>query len=248
MKKLNVIYYHDIVDCGKGYRYQKVEEANFEAQMQYLKQNEYHSICFEDLCKPLPEKAVLITFDDGFRSVYERAIPIMRKYGIRGNIFVPSKYVEEEHPYFMTWAQLKEICDNEDFSVAAHTHSHVDIRSLSEQEMAAEISQSTYLLRKHLGVETVSFCMPYGKYDVHSMALLKKLSPYKYIFTSFYGQGEEEKLDTKLLPRIGISNDDTIEIFQKKLQGDLNWKGIIQKVRLLVANIRGERITQYDIE
>lgn len=248
MKKLIIIYYHDIVENGKGYSYQKVEKEHFESQMKFLNDNGYQSILFEDMEKPLPNNAVLVTFDDGFKSVYENAVPIMEKYNIKGNIFLPTKYIEEKNPYFMSWDVIKKICDTEKFSVAAHTHEHVDIRTLDDKSMNEEILKSEYLFEKRLNVHVNAFCMPYGKYDYKSIKNLKKTKKYKFIFASFYGHANAINLDNKLLPRIGISNDDTLEIFEKKLQGKLNWKGIIQKLRLKIENWKGERIKQYDIE
>ncbi len=248
MKKLVIIYYHDIVEKGKGYSYQKVEKAHFESQMKYLKEHGYQSILFEDMEKPLPEKAVLVTFDDGFRSVYANAAPIMKRYNIKGNIFLPTKYIEEQNPHFMTWEMLKKICATGNFSVAAHTHEHVDIRTLDAEAMNRQIQQSTDLLEKRLNVCVNSFCMPYGKYDYKSIKNLKESKKYKFIFASFYGHAKEKNLMNKLLPRIGISNDDSLEVFKKKLQGKLNWKGPIQKLRLKLENWKGERITQYDME
>lgn len=246
--KLIVIYYHDIVEAGKGFSYQRVEKEKFEQQMRYLRDHGYQSILFENMDKPLPDKAVLITFDDGFTTVYENAAPTMKKYGMKGNVYLPTKYVEENEDHFMTWEMLKELCDSEQFSVAAHTHTHVDIRTLDVKSMKAELETSNRLLQERLGIETKSFCMPYGKYDKSSIALLKDIGGYNYIFASFYGHGKEKSLSTALIPRIGISNDDSIEVFQKKLEGKLNWKGSIQRFRLFLANRRGERITQYDIE
>ncbi len=248
MKKLVVIYYHDIVEKGKGYSYQKVEKEHFESQMKYLKENGYHSILFEDMEKPLPEKAVLVTFDDGFHSVYENAVPIMERYDIKGNIFLPTKYIEEQNPYFMTWEMLKNLCDSGKFSVAAHTHDHADIRTLDVESMNRQIQQSEELLEKRLVMHVSGFCMPYGKYDHRSIEDLKKSKKYKFIFASFYGHAKEKNLMNHLLPRIGISNDDSLEVFEKKLQGKLNWKGPIQRLRLKLENWKGERITQYDIE
>ena len=69
-----------------------------------------------------------------------------------------------------------------------------------------------------------------------------------FVFASFYGHAGEKNLRNKLLPRIGISNEDSLDIFEKKLQGKMNWKGPIQKLRLKIANLKGERIKQYDIE
>lgn len=248
MKKLAVIYYHDIVDTGKGYSYQKTEESHFEEQMKYLSKNGYHTILLEDLDQPLPDKAVLITFDDGFISVYERAVPIMREYGIKGNILLPTKYIEEHDPRFMSWEQLREVCESGDFSVAAHTHSHADIRTLDDSRMKSETETSRKAIQKHLRIDPKSFCMPFGKYDRSSLKLLKKHGKYSYIFASYYGLAAESSLTKKLIPRIGVSNSDTIKIFADKLGGKLNWKGPLQRARLMLENLKGERITQYDIE
>lgn len=248
MSKLIVIYYHDIVEAGNGYSYQRVEVQNFEEQMRYLHEQGYSSLLFEDLDKSIPDKSILVTFDDGFRTVYERAVPIMRKYGIKGNIFLPTKYVEQQEKHFMTWDMLKKVCEQGEFSVAAHTHSHADVRTLNDITMHSEIEKSNYLVQEHLGIITKSFCMPYGKYDCKSMKRLRNISDYQYIFGSFYGHVRESKLKSNVLPRIGISNDDSIAVFRKKLEGKLNWKGPIQRMRLHMANLKGERITQYDIE
>lgn len=248
MKKLAVIYYHDIVDPGMGYSYQKTEERHFEEQMRFLSENGYNTILMEDLEKPLPDKAVLITFDDGFISVYRRAVPIMQKYGVRGNILLPTKYIEDNDPRFMSWEQLKEVCGSGAFSVAAHTHTHTDIRTLDDSGMKSETESSRKAIQEHLGKDPKSFCMPFGKYNKSSIKLLKKYGKYSYIFSSYYGLAAESVLTNKLIPRIGISNDDTIGVFADKLNGKLNWKGPLQRMRLTLENLKGERITRYDIE
>ena len=248
MSKIVVIYYHDIVEAGKGHSYQRIEVNKFEMQMRYLKEHGYKSLLFEDLQNEIPEKAVLVTFDDGFESVYRNAVPIMREYDIQGNIFLPTKYVDEKDEHFMSWETLQELCESKKFSVAGHTHTHVDIRSLDEEKMREEIETSNNLIFQKLGIETKSFCMPYGKYDLQSIWRLRKNSQYQFIYGSFYGHAVKKRLVKFLVPRIGISNEDTLEVFEKKLEGKMNWKGVIQQVRLLIANLKGERIAQYDIE
>ena len=148
----------------------------------------------------------------------------------------------------MTWTMLKSLCDLGKFSVAAHTHDHVDIRTLDAETMNLQIQQSAGLLEKRLGMYANGFCMPYGKYDYKSIENLKKSGKYKFIFASFYGHAKENNLMSHLLPRIGISNDDSLEVFEKKLQGKLNWKGPIQRLRLKLENWKGERIIQYNID
>ena len=172
----------------------------------------------------------------------------MRKYGIKGNIFLPTKYIDEQDVHFMSWAQLKELCENKEFSVAGHTHTHVDIRTLAPEAMLEEVNKSNDLIFQNLGIRTKSFCMPYGKYDVKSIRRLKENSDYKFIYASFYGHTNEKERAKHVIPRIGVSNDDTLEVFAKKIEGRLNWKGIVQRIRLMISNWKGERIIQYDIE
>lgn len=248
MERLVVIYYHDVVKLGEGYSYQRIEEEKFEQQMRFLTEQGYHSILFEDLGNPLPEKPIMITFDDAFRSVYETAVPIMKKYGMKGNVFLPTKYVEEGHPHFMTWNMIKELYDEKFFDVAAHTHSHVDIRTLSYEMMKNELETSNSLIRNRIGKEADCFCMPYGTYNASSIRDLRKAYSYRFLFACYYGGINEKKLKKGILPRIGISNDDTMEVFANKLSGKLDWKGVAQRARLMLTNLKGERVEEYTLD
>lgn len=243
--RLLVIYYHEIVDDGEGFSYQKLEKKRFEQQMKYLKERGYQTLLFRDLEKPLPEKAVIISFDDGFKSVYENAVPIMARYGVKANIYLPTKYIGHNN-HFMTWDMVKELHETGDYEFAAHTHSHVDIRTLNDEDMQKEMDLSTELFSRELQYNPIAFCMPYGTFDKKSIALLKDKSQYKYILGSFYGMIKQSQLEKKILPRVGISNEDTIKVFEKKLLGQFNWKGPLQRIRLFLKSIMGERIKQYE--
>lgn len=243
--KLTIIYYHEVVSKGKGYSYQKIEEAKFEEQMKYLHDHGYHTLFFSDLKEEIPEKAVIVSFDDGFRTVYQNAAPIMEKHGIKGNVYLPTSYINQDD-HFMTWIMIKELYDKKQFEMQAHTHHHVDIRTLDAMTMSEEIRISNRMIKKELGYVPVAFCMPFGTYDSSSVKILKGLHQYKYILGSFYGNVDESKLTNSVLPRIGISNDDSIETFADKLSGKLNWKGPLQKLRLQLKNLKKERIINYE--
>ena len=247
MKRITVIYYHSIVEPGKGRSYQCVERQKFEEQMRWLRDNHYQSLLLDDLDKPLPHKGVLVVFDDGFRSVYDTAAKIMNQYGIKGNVFVPTYYVEQCHPRFMTWDMIKELCESQQFCVGAHTHRHVDIRNLDQAGMREEILLSSQLFEQHLGKKPKAFCMPYGKYDRRSIARLQNCENYRWLYASYYGQlGKATR--RSLIPRVGISNDDSMVVFEKKMLGKLNWTGPLQRLRLLVENAVGKRVEVYEIE
>jgi peptidoglycan/xylan/chitin deacetylase (PgdA/CDA1 family) len=245
MSKLTIIYYHEVVEKGQGSSYQKIEKDKFENQMRFLKENGYESLFFSELEKPLPKKAVIVSFDDGFKSVFERAYPIMQKYGIKGNVYLPTAFVgENEH--FMTWDMIKELTEN-GFEMQAHTHNHVDIRTLDSEKMDSEINLSEKVFLDKLNKLPNSICLPFGTYDQKSLKLLKKSKKYKYVLGSFYGQVGKCKLKKGgLLARVGISDLDSIEVFENKLKGKFNWKGPLQRLRLKISSMKGQRIEKYD--
>ena len=238
---LTIIYYHEVVPAGEGYSYQKIEVDKFEAQMKYLHDAGYYTARFSELKEKLPEKSVIVSFDDGFRSVFHYAAPIMKKYGIIGNVYLPTAYIGQEKE-FMDWNMIGQL--TEYFEFQAHTHNHADIRTLTAEQMREEIRLSDEQFEKNLGYKPVAFCMPFGTYDHCSVKLLKSMDRYTYLLGSYYGT-VKNIIPKQMFPRIGISNDDTIEIFEKKLKGNFNWKGPMQRIRLGLYNLKKERITEY---
>ena len=128
---LLVISYHDIRDDvapkGDADRY-AISTRNFVAQIDWLIASGYRPVSLDQVMRasrgeqPLPEKAVLLTFDDGLRSVYTHAFPVLRAYRIPAVAAIVTDWIEmpadTRIPYgardfirddFMTWAQLREM-------------------------------------------------------------------------------------------------------------------------------------------
>ena len=244
MHKLIVIYYHIIVDKGTGDSYQRIEKDKFVDQMQYLASHGYNTILLNELGEDIPDNSILISFDDGFRSVYEIAFPIMKEKKLKGNVFLATKYVNERDYRYIDFDMAKRMKQSGLFDFGGHTHTHCDIRALDKSLLQKEIKQSNSLFRDQLGFIPDAFCMPYGKFNKKNIAMLRELG-YTFLFDSFDGISNSNLIKTHTIHRLGISNDDDMDIFIKKIEGDYNWKGAIQKGRLLVENIRGKRVTSY---
>lgn len=244
-KKLLIIYYHEVVPDGQGYSYQKIEIDKFENQMRFLRDKGYKTLFFSELDRELPDKALIVSFDDGFRTVYENAAPIMQKYNIKGNVYLPTSYIGNDD-HFMNWKMVKELTENKQFEMQAHTNTHVDIRTLNENSLRKEISESDKIFLDQLGYKPNTFCMPFGTFDHSSIKLLQSQNRYNYILGSFYGRIHESKLKSCILPRIGISNDDSMKVFEDKLLGKYDWKGPLQIVRLQLHNLKKDRILKYE--
>lgn len=118
----------------------------------------------------LPERSALITFDDGYRSMVGEALPVLRKHGAPGVLFVPTGHVggingfdhgvEPEEP-ICTWDELRTLRDG-GVSIQSHAHTHRAFTSIGRAERADELARSKAMLEKELGgtVDTIAF--PYG--------------------------------------------------------------------------------------
>lgn len=114
----------------------------------------------------------VITFDDGLSSVYENAYPIMKKYGVVGNVAVILDSVGKDG--FMSLEQLQEL-QSEGWCICSHTMSHPDITKLSDEKLYYELTQSKERL-KALGFSGYhSFVVPFHYHDQVSMSKVRQI-------------------------------------------------------------------------
>ena len=132
-----------------------VSPANFEVQMDYLSANGYQTVDFDALYAhftadtALPEKAVILSFDDGWASQYRTALPILREHGFRATFFVVTDYIG--HHDFMSWEELREL-RMMGVAVESHTRSHPDLAKIADQErLNSEIKKSKDILEHQIG-------------------------------------------------------------------------------------------------
>jgi peptidoglycan/xylan/chitin deacetylase (PgdA/CDA1 family) len=149
----------------------------FEAQVKYLKKNGYRTISFDTLRdflefeRSLPEKSVIITLDDGYRSVYDVAYPILKKYGYTATLFIYTDYIGKSKNA-VTWSQLREMKAN-GFEIGSHSISHTDLTQQKEDEsfhayqtrIEDEIGGSKEIIDRKLKQKTKHFAFPYGRYN-----------------------------------------------------------------------------------
>ncbi len=169
-------------------------EDIFEQQMKYLKDNGYHSVTPEDLLafleyrQALPAKSVMITMDDGFRSVYNIAFPVMKEYGFSATLFIYTDYVGVSGSA-ITWDQLREM-KTAGFSIGSHTISHSNLTKKedgeSDQDYLArikkELDESKAIIDKKLGQDTIILAYPFGSCDQRVIEYTKQAG-YKMAMT-----------------------------------------------------------------
>jgi len=192
LEDIPVLNYHKV---DNYYHALSIPPEEFEEQMAYLSQNGFTTITPDQLMaylnydKPLPEKPILITFDDGYLDNYTNAYPIMKKYGFTATIFlVTSKVGHEEN--FMTWDQVRAM-QKDGFVFGSHTVSHAVLNKISHEQAMQELTDSRKELEQQLGVKTRYFAYPTGAYNLQSEEMVKQAG-YRAAFTIRYGQAGAE--------------------------------------------------------
>ncbi len=158
-----VLMYHDFQDnITEDQESAVVHPALFEKQLQILLENNYTPITFNDLHLymngkgGLPSKPIILTADDGYLSNYEKAFPILKKYNVPATFFVTSRYigVDTSSPHF-TWEQAKEMEESGLVDIQSHTHSHMLLNTLPDDEIRHQVGVSFGLIEQNLGKRDV---------------------------------------------------------------------------------------------
>ena len=145
----------------------RVTSESFESQLKYLSENGYTTITFNQLANhylnntPIPAKSIVLTFDDGWKTQYEYAVPLLEKYHMTGTFFIITKTIGG--PY-MTWDEIKDL-DKNGFEVASHSETHPMLPKVSATQLHAEIWNSKATLETELGHPITTFAYPYYMYN-----------------------------------------------------------------------------------
>src|SRR5438270_3051569 len=209
-----IFCYHRLVDKVR-YPGTEITPAAFEAQMKELKEKGVTVISMQDLLawkrgeKNIPPRCAVITFDDGWKSQYEVAWPIMKKFGYTFTMFIYTEGVAGGSlggGQAITWEMLADMRDN-GIDIEAHSATHQDLReghtimvaepggkrtkkkltgAEYEQWVQNEVVGCKQLLEQRLGIRVNCFAVPFGTYNEHVKEIARNAG-YEAMFT-VYGQ------------------------------------------------------------
>ena len=149
-KSIIVLMYHRFED--ERFPSTSISSKNFQNHIKYLKENNFNILPISDLVlffnkkNDIPEKSVFLTIDDGYKSFYEHAYPILKKYKLPFSLFLSTKFVSsEKNSDFMNWEMIQELSKNKG-EILNHTHSHPKLLELQINEVEKEF----YLAEKEI--------------------------------------------------------------------------------------------------
>lgn len=201
-KKIPILMYHHLLkndensfknnDCV-------VSTESFEEQMKLLHDNKFNTITLNELENflngeiELKKNSILITFDDGYKSNYTYAYPILKKYDFKASIFMITALIEEKTTAFnpnalqyLSWSEMKDA--EKVFEYASHTNDLHKLKNNKKSFLVVESKEIVYddLKKSKELLDTTSFAYPYGQYNRQTLKTLESLD-FKMAFTTRSG-------------------------------------------------------------
>lgn len=207
---LPIIMYHSLLKDKKYQGKYVISPEKFERDLAYLKQNGYTTVTVEDLINhfekgtPLPEKPVMLTFDDGYYNNYLYAYPLLKKYGAKAVISIIGYYTEKfsetgdvsANYSHITWDEIKEMTSSGHVEIQNHSY---DLHSIKNgrkgarkmsgetkehyvKRLTEDLSKLQTLLTENCNITPTAFTYPFGAISADSVEAVKNMG-FKASFT-----------------------------------------------------------------
>ena len=233
-----VLMYHGTPRTNPSSPY-SIRSDKFVEHLNYLKSNGWHTALASDLINrhsdPLPDKTVLLTFDDGYADNYEGAFLPLLEQGMTASWYITTHCINDYAQWMganccetkmLNESQINEMAQ-EGMEIGAHTCSHPDLTTIPYTQQLAEVLQSKSRLEKIIKKEVSSFAYPYGRVNEDAIKSVRT-ADYQLAFTvkpGFYNDQE----DPLLIRRVTIFSTDSVATLKRKLQfadNDVSWKKV----------------------
>ncbi len=185
---LPILTFHDISNRSSVI---SIPGEVFRKGIEKLYQSGYRTLRLTDAADfirsrvPFPDRFFVLTFDDGYASVYQEAFPVLNRYGMSATVFLTvgdeqlSRKGRDRLPslggrLMLSWGEIKEM-QRAGFEFGAHTLSHADLTRLtSEDQLKREICESKDIVSETLGIPVNTFAYPYGRYNDHVRDIVRQ--------------------------------------------------------------------------
>ena len=252
--RIPILMYHSISDYRQKDNHPYYETSTspriFAEHMKFLYENNYKVINLHDIEKHFTDhfnqKAVVITFDDGFYDFYIEAFPVLERYGFSATVFLPAAFIGKERKNFMgkgclCWGEVREL-HKSGINFGSHTLNHPKLINLRKEDIETELKLSKEIIERELNSFIDAFACPYAypeennEFVVLLNTILKKYK-YRYGVNTKIGtvKGVSNLLDLKRIP---INSFDDKLLFQAKLSGAYDWLYFFQKGKKVLFKSR----------
>lgn len=221
--RFTVLEYHDFTENAEKTTDYTMTTAALRRDLDWLRDNGYTTILPRELAagccddgSALPEKAVLLTFDDGYMSNYTLAFPILREYGAKATISLITSRIDGEKPGFLSWDACREMAESGLVEFASHTNDlHINDDALGidrkdgetreeyEARVFPDLSESIARIERETGQRVTAFTYPLGNMDDWAEEFMRE--HFSVTFSGVYGRANYRDSYYRL-PRCNVSD------------------------------------------
>jgi peptidoglycan/xylan/chitin deacetylase (PgdA/CDA1 family) len=239
-----ILMYHMVAPHRPGARFNglRVTPKRFEQQLAWLVGNGWTSLTLSELLKcgeAIPEKAVVLTFDDGFADNLHRALPLLEKYNCKATLYLVVDRQDREwstakkahhdsgelkNEGKLSDEEVRQMLRSGRVELASHTLTHPNFLNLGDEEKLVELTESKHLLEEKFDVSVESFAYPFGYYRSGDDKLVQQAG-YSSAVTTESGLNDFSGCSRFLLKRVKISGKDNLLAFILRMRGGRRgWK------------------------
>jgi peptidoglycan/xylan/chitin deacetylase (PgdA/CDA1 family) len=196
----------------------------FAAQLDRMHAEGYSTITLYDLIaylqqgRSLPEKPVILTFDDGYRDNYENAFPYLRERQMHATFFIVIDFINRERPEYLTWDMVREMYAG-GMSIEVHGIDHTTLRGRSRADLEFQALRSYETIQDRIGIRPRFLSYPAGEYDSAAIEIFRSANYWAGVTTI---QGATQTSEKPFeMERIRIRNTTTPDELIRLLQ--LDW-------------------------
>lgn len=180
---------------------------------------------------PLPERAFVLTFDDGYVDFYTHVFPLLQQFQLPATLFVTTGFVEEDVPYPIlnhrmtgvhpvNWEMLGEMAASKLVTLGAHTHTHPIMAQASKTRMEEELAKPIELFQKYLGMMPTHFAYPKAIWNADVEHLVAQ--HYRTAAVAGGHSATQKTFNPYRIPRLPIRRSDGWLFFLAKVRGWLD--------------------------
>jgi len=175
---LLVLCYHAVSPTWESFL--AVEPERLRGQVRRLLHRGYRPMTLSDALAEPDGRRFVVTFDDGYTSILERGLPVLRDLGVPATVFVPTDLIDEaglfsslpaeqmprerEDLRCMSWPQVRDLLDA-GWEVGSHTCTHPHLPELDDEDLSAELRRSREICEERLERPCETIAYPFGSYD-----------------------------------------------------------------------------------
>ena len=209
-----ILQYHHVSNDTP--RITSIDPELFRQHLEYIEEEGFRVWPLPKLMEALqedaeiPDKVVVITFDDAYTSIYDNALPLLKDRNWPFTVFVSTGPVNSGIKGFMTWEQIRKLTEHRG-TIGNHTESHAHLVRRKPDEsgsqwlerVRSEINEAQQDIRKHTGQDHRILAYPYGEYTADIQELVSSMG-----FTGFgqHSGAVSSKHDRTTLPRFPMNN------------------------------------------